>query len=174
VAQFSFRLKRFCTGPTQALSSFNGVSLPGSQIGNTTYFSLAPSCVSLRRRFLLWLALTRRCGACATRRQVSTSLTCDPNAACTGGGCVCNPGFVGDGLTCTGTSAGPVPCEVVWMHAGLISVCCAGLACAIAGTCRANFACPGGNACGTTCNAGFYNNGTDCLRACEAGTGCVS
>ena len=36
--------------------------------------------------------------------QVSTSRLCDPNASCLGGGCVCNPGFVGSGTQCTGMS----------------------------------------------------------------------
>ena len=36
-------------------------------------------------------------------RQTSTSLTCDPNASCSNGGCVCNAGYVGTGLSCTRT-----------------------------------------------------------------------
>jgi hypothetical protein len=36
-------------------------------------------------------------------RQTSTSTTCDPNADCVGGACVCRPGYVGTGLSCTRT-----------------------------------------------------------------------
>ena len=31
--------------------------------------------------------------------------------------------------------------------------------------CKANYQCPGGSACGTNCNPGYTNNGTDCIRA---------
>jgi hypothetical protein len=110
----SFRLRRFCQGTTvtRSASSFNGISLPGTQVGNMTFFALSPS-------------------------QVSTSSACDPNASCSGGQCVCNPGFVGSGQSCT-------PCS-------------------IAGTCAPGFACPGGSLCGTTCNPGLISNGTDCV-----------
>jgi len=48
--QFSFRLKRFCSaGAVPYSSSFNGISFPGSVVGNTTFFTLSPSCVSLAR-----------------------------------------------------------------------------------------------------------------------------
>ena len=46
VTQFSFRLKRYCsTGSTAYTGAFNGISFPGTEVGNTTYFSLSPSCV---------------------------------------------------------------------------------------------------------------------------------
>ena len=116
LSQLSFRLRRFCEG-TQGASgaaAFNGVSFPGSQVGNVTYFLLNPS-------------------------QMTTSVTCSVNATCENGGCRCKPGFVGDGFTCT-------PC---------------------AGTnvCKANFACPGGPACGTTCNPGYILSGDECIPA---------
>ena len=44
--QFSFRLKRYCSvGNVAYTSSFNGISFPGTVVGNTTYFSLSPSYV---------------------------------------------------------------------------------------------------------------------------------
>ena len=49
--QLSFRLKRYCdSGVTPYTSSFNGISFPGSAIGNTTYFTLAPSYVSFAEK----------------------------------------------------------------------------------------------------------------------------
>ena len=46
--QFSFRVKRYCSaGTTAYTSAFNGISFPGSAIGNVTYFSLSPSYVIL-------------------------------------------------------------------------------------------------------------------------------
>ena len=45
--QFSFRLKRFCSnGTVPYTSAFNGISFPGSTVGNVTYFSLSPSYVA--------------------------------------------------------------------------------------------------------------------------------
>ena len=125
--QFSFRLKRYCktTGLSET-ASFNGISFPGSQIGSTTYFSLTPSydasAMTLVHPFRLPSPTPgpthpatsvpdqiRMLGgvvvaAGRSRRQVSTTATCDPNASCTGGACVCNAGYVGDGNTCTGTT----------------------------------------------------------------------
>lgn len=41
---FSFRLMRFCTtGNTRVTASAYGVSFPGTQIGNVTYYSMSPS-----------------------------------------------------------------------------------------------------------------------------------
>ena len=43
-SQLSFRLKRYCSiGVTTVTSAFNGISFPGSAVGNVTYFSLSPS-----------------------------------------------------------------------------------------------------------------------------------
>jgi len=78
--QLSFRLRRFCEGSqaTSSLATFNGISFPGSQAGNISYFLLNPS-------------------------QITTSVSCSVNAVCENGGCRCKPGFVGDGFNCTGT-----------------------------------------------------------------------
>jgi len=45
VAQLSFRLRRFCEGTqaAAATSTFHGISFPGSQAGNVSYFLLNPS-----------------------------------------------------------------------------------------------------------------------------------
>jgi hypothetical protein len=111
--RLSFRLKRYCSvGTTLYSSPFNGISFPGSRVGNTTYFDLSPS-------------------------QTTTSQTCDPNASCTGGACVCNAGFVGNGLTCT--------------------------RCFGSSVCGANIMCMGGSSCGTTCNPGYFYDGTACV-----------
>jgi hypothetical protein len=113
--KFSFRLKRYCSTGTSAFSgAFHGISFPGTAIGNTTYFSLAPA-------------------------QTHAGATCDPNASCAGGQCVCNPGFVGNGQVCT--------------------------QCFGSSVCPANIACPGGNTCGTTCNPGFTYDGTACVAS---------
>jgi hypothetical protein len=46
--RLSFRLKRYCSvGTTLYSSPFNGISFPGSRVGNTTYFDLSPSYVPL-------------------------------------------------------------------------------------------------------------------------------
>ena len=107
-------------------------------------------------------------------RQISTSRTCDTNAVCTGGACRCNPGYVGDGVTCTGTrhaasekkndGHGALTMLPVCLPSRLSPSHDACSACSIPGTCRPNFSCPGGPTCGTTCNPGFVSNGTDCIR----------
>ena len=54
--QFSFRLKRYCSGGSVPYtSSFNGISFPGSTVGNVTYFSLSPSYVARPRRVFVYL-----------------------------------------------------------------------------------------------------------------------
>jgi len=110
---FSFRLQRFCTtGSTRVTASAYGVSFPGTAVGNVTYYSLSPS-------------------------QLSSSQLCDPNATCEGGQCICNPGYVGDGRTCT--------------------------LCYGSNVCGANYACPGGATCNTTCNPGYQLVASACV-----------
>lgn len=38
------------------------------------------------------------------------------------------------------------------------------IVCAGSNVCKANYQCPGGSTCGTNCNPGYTNNGTDCIR----------
>ena len=40
--------------------------------------------------------------------------------------------------------------------------------CAGSNVCKANYQCPGGSTCGTNCNPGYTNNGTDCIRTPNA------
>ena len=111
--QLSFRLRRWCSTSTSSYSSsFYGVSFPGSVLNSTTFFSLSPSYADcphmlhrMQRSIVLLIVLVPRslAGLTNTNRQVSTTQTCDVNAQCVGGTCVCNPGYVGSGLSCTRT-----------------------------------------------------------------------
>jgi len=86
---FSFRLMRFCTtGKTRVTASAYGVSFPGTQIGNVTYYSMSPTYVGgseakrgtlgrSRRPAFVYRALLRagNCPprACATRTRRATA-----------------------------------------------------------------------------------------------------
>ena len=116
--KLSFRLKRYCSsGSTVYTTPFYGISFAGTVVGNTTYFSLSPSYVffflaGLHTRIGGWRGpgLTHDIGCPKflvvlgpSCRQTTTASTCSPHATCTGGACVCNPGYIGNGVTCTRT-----------------------------------------------------------------------
>ena len=80
---------------------------------------------------------------------------------------MCNPGFVGDGITCT--RAFEIPKTICGRAASLCHPNHARLAhtyaeCFGSNVCGPNIMCLGGTTCGTTCNPGYTYDGTACVR----------